>query len=133
MIKTSTEPPVVQTRLQRWAQSVADRIERWPVVARRALTIGTIAFCTLVGLLIVTAPFDFYAQCIFALGCFGAALLCAGAALAAACEALDAPPPQAARAGREAIATQATHSASQTPSPRRPGRCASHRGVQCRL
>ena len=75
MIKTSTEPPVVQNRLQRWAQSVADRIERWPVVARRALTIGTIAFCTLVGLLIVTAPFDFYAQCIFALGCFGAALI----------------------------------------------------------
>ena len=75
MIKSCTEPPVVQTRLQRWAQSVADRIDRLPVAARRALTIGTIAFSVLVGLLIITAPFDFYAQCAFAIGCFGAALI----------------------------------------------------------
>ena len=45
------------------------------MAARRALTFGTIVFSVLVGLLIITAPFDFYAQCVFAIGCFGAALI----------------------------------------------------------
>ena len=76
MIKACTEqPPVAHTRLQRWAQSLADRIDQWPGAARRALSIGTTVFCGVLGLLVITAPFDFYAQCIFAIGCFGAALV----------------------------------------------------------
>ena len=66
---------MTHTRLQRWAQSLADRIGQWPAAARRALIIGTTVFCGLLGLLIITAPFDFYAQCIFGIGCFGAALV----------------------------------------------------------
>ena len=68
-------PRATQTRLQRRARSLADRVEQWPDGMRRALTVGTAVSCGLLGLLIITAPFDFYAQCIFGLGCFAAALV----------------------------------------------------------
>ena len=75
MSKASSEPSAEQTRAQGWAKALADRVDQWPVAARRVLIIGSTVFCFLVGLLIITAPFEFYAQCVFAIGCFGAALV----------------------------------------------------------
>ena len=75
MSQSNSPPQVAQSRFQRWAQSLSDHLDQWPAAARRALLAGTAVFCGLLGLLIITAPFDFYAQCLFASGCFVAALV----------------------------------------------------------
>jgi len=68
-------PDVTQTRSQHWAQSVSDYLARWPAPARYALFAVTTLLCVVVGVLIIIAPFDLYAQCIFAAGCFATALI----------------------------------------------------------
>ena len=75
MSESNSAPQVGQSRFQRWAQSLSDHLDQWPAAARRALLAGTTVFCGLLGLLIITVPFEFYAQCIFAIGCFIAALV----------------------------------------------------------
>ena len=75
MSQSNSPPQVAQSRFQRWAQSLSDHLDQWPAAARRALLAGTAVFCGLLGLLIITVPFEFYAQCIFAIGCFVAALV----------------------------------------------------------
>ena len=75
MSESNSAPQVAQSRFQRWAQSLSDHLDQWPAAARRALLVGTTVFCGLLGLLIITVPFEFYAQCIFAIGCFVAALV----------------------------------------------------------
>ncbi|WP_082363652.1 UDP-forming cellulose synthase catalytic subunit [Pseudomonas versuta] len=75
MIESSPESSVTATRLQRWAQSLYDWLEQLPAALRRTLIIGTTAFCSVLALLIVMTPFELYAQCIFAAGCFAAALV----------------------------------------------------------
>ena len=75
MSQSGSAPRGAQSRFQRWAQALSDRLDQWPVAARRALLAGTAVVCGLLGLLIITAPFDFYAQCLFASGCFVAALV----------------------------------------------------------
>ncbi|MEJ3596513.1 UDP-forming cellulose synthase catalytic subunit [Pseudomonas bubulae] len=75
MNPSGSAPGVAQTRFQRWAQSLSDRLDQLPVAARRAVLACTAGVCAVLGLLIITAPFDLYAQCIFAIGCFVAALV----------------------------------------------------------
>ena len=75
MSQSGSAPRRAQSRFQRWAQALSDRLDQWPVAARRALLAGTAVVCGLLGLLIITAPFDLYAQCLFASGCFVAALV----------------------------------------------------------
>ncbi|MGF0241694.1 UDP-forming cellulose synthase catalytic subunit [Rhodococcus sp. IEGM1300] len=75
MITTSDEPITAPTRSQRWAQALSDKLDRWPLAARRALTVSMAVLWALVALFIVTVPFDLYAQCGFALGCFIVAMV----------------------------------------------------------
>ena len=63
------------SRLQFWAQTIADEFEGLSRNVRRALQIGILMFAALLVLFIVTAPLDFYSQCIFAIGCFIAAMI----------------------------------------------------------
>ena len=77
MITTTPEadaaaPP---TRTQRWAQAISDRIEQWPAGLRHALGLGVTLICVVLGTFIIITPFEFYAQCLFAVGCFAVALV----------------------------------------------------------
>jgi cellulose synthase (UDP-forming) len=62
-------------RLQQWIQNVGDRLEALPRRPRRWLQLGLLLFATLLALLIISIPLDFRAQCVFAVGCFIAALV----------------------------------------------------------
>jgi cellulose synthase (UDP-forming) len=63
------------TRTQRWAQAISDRIEQWPAGLRHALGLGVMLICVVLGTFIIITPFEFYAQCMFAVGCFAVALV----------------------------------------------------------
>ncbi|WP_416194860.1 UDP-forming cellulose synthase catalytic subunit [Pseudomonas sp. CCC3.1] len=77
MINTTPESEAAAepTRIQRLAQAFSDRIDQWPDAARRTLIIGTTLVCSVLAIFIIMAPFELYAQCIFALGCFTAAMI----------------------------------------------------------
>ncbi len=77
MINTTPESEAAAepTRIQRLAQAFSDRIDQWPDAARRTLIIGTMLICSVLAIFIIIAPFELYAQCIFALGCFTAAMI----------------------------------------------------------
>lgn len=62
-------------RLQQWIQKVGDRLEGLPRGPRRVVQWAVLLFATLLALLLVSIPLDFNAQCVFAIGCFVAALL----------------------------------------------------------
>lgn len=57
------------------ARSFSDRIEQWPPGLRRMLGVGVALLCAVLGIFVIIAPFDFYAQCTFALSCFIVALI----------------------------------------------------------
>lgn len=69
------QQPADFSRLQFWAQTIADEFEGLSRNVRRTLQIGILVFAALLVLFIVTAPLDFYSQCIFAIGCFIAAMV----------------------------------------------------------
>jgi cellulose synthase (UDP-forming) len=75
MINTSAQDTADQTRTQRWAQSVSDRLDSQPAALRRALSVIVMLLCGLLALFIITVPFELYSQCAFALGCFIAAMV----------------------------------------------------------
>lgn len=62
-------------RLQQWMQSVGNRLEGLPRGPRRVVQWTVLLFATLLALLIISVPLDFGAQCVFAIGCFVAALV----------------------------------------------------------
>lgn len=71
-MKTTTDAPdVAETRPQHWAQSVSDYLDRWVARARHAPYAVTTTLCIVLAVGdIIIAPFELYAQCIFAAGCF---------------------------------------------------------------
>jgi len=75
VINSKAPGAVNQTRTQRWAQSVSDRLDSLPAALRRGLGIIVTLFCGLLALFIITVPFELYSQCAFALGCFIAAMV----------------------------------------------------------
>ncbi|MEN2672894.1 UDP-forming cellulose synthase catalytic subunit [Herbaspirillum huttiense] len=62
-------------RLQQWMQTVGARLEGLPRGPRRLVQWAVLLFATMLALLIISVPLDFAAQCIFAIGCFVAALV----------------------------------------------------------
>ncbi len=63
------------SRLQQWMQAVGNRLEGLPRGPRRLVQWTVLLFATLLALLIISVPLDFTAQCVFAIGCFAAALV----------------------------------------------------------
>jgi len=63
------------SRLQDWAQRLADKAEGLPRKTRDILRVCLLVLATLLMLVTVTVPLDFGPQCVFALGCLIAALL----------------------------------------------------------
>ncbi|MDR9848932.1 UDP-forming cellulose synthase catalytic subunit [Herbaspirillum huttiense] len=62
-------------RLQQWMQTVGARLEGLPRGPRRLVQWAVLLFATMLALLIISVPLDFAAQCVFAIGCFVAALV----------------------------------------------------------
>lgn len=62
-------------RLQQWMQAVGARLEGLPRGPRRLVQWAVLLFATMLALLIISVPLDFAAQCVFAIGCFVAALV----------------------------------------------------------
>lgn len=63
------------SRLQYWAQTIADKFEGLSVNVRRVLQICILIFAGMLAWFTITVPFDFSSQCLFAGGCFIAALI----------------------------------------------------------
>lgn len=63
------------SRLQYWAQTIAEKADGMSRDKLRILQIGVLIFSVLLALFTIMAPFDFTSQCIFAAGCFIAALI----------------------------------------------------------
>lgn len=62
-------------RLQTWAQAATDKFEGLPRKPRRLLRIVISLFAVMLAVFTITVPFEFYSQCIFAIGCFVVALV----------------------------------------------------------
>ncbi|BEV14382.1 UDP-forming cellulose synthase catalytic subunit [Herbaspirillum sp. DW155] len=62
-------------RLQQWIQRVGERLEGLPRGPRRVVQWSVLLFATLLALLLISIPLDFNSQCVFAVGCFIAALV----------------------------------------------------------
>ena len=71
----SNQQQADSSRLQLWAQTIADEFEGLSRNVRRTLQIGILMLAALLVLFVVTAPLDFYSQCIFAIGCFIVAMI----------------------------------------------------------
>lgn len=62
------------TRLQSWVQAVTDKLDGLSGRTRYWLKIAALIFATVLTAVIVTVPFEFYSQCLFAIFCFIVAL-----------------------------------------------------------
>jgi cellulose synthase (UDP-forming) len=71
----SEQQEATSSRLQYWAQTIAEKFDGLPRDKRRVLQIGVLIFSAMLALFTITVPFDFSSQCIFAAGCFIAALI----------------------------------------------------------
>jgi cellulose synthase (UDP-forming) len=65
----------VSARLQLWIQAITDKLGGLSPVARRWLQIGVLLFAALLVAFVVSVPFEFYSQCVFAIGCFAVAMV----------------------------------------------------------
>ncbi|WP_034294838.1 UDP-forming cellulose synthase catalytic subunit [Herbaspirillum sp. RV1423] len=74
MINKSLQQPA-SNRLQSWIQTITDKFERLSPGMRRRLQIGILLFAALLAVCVVSVPFEFYSQCVFAIGCFVVALV----------------------------------------------------------
>jgi cellulose synthase (UDP-forming) len=63
------------SHLQSRTQTIVDKFEGLPRNARRRLQLGILLFAALLAVFTVTVPFEFYSQCMFAIGCFIVALI----------------------------------------------------------
>ncbi|MCI1013779.1 UDP-forming cellulose synthase catalytic subunit [Herbaspirillum sp. C7C2] len=73
---TAADPAApTSNRLQTWIQTWGERLEALPRRPRRWLQLGLLLVAVLLALLLVSVPLEFYTQCIFAIGCFVAALI----------------------------------------------------------
>lgn len=64
-----------ENRLQQWIQRVGERLEGLPRGPRRVVQWAVLLFATMLALLLISVPLDFNTQCVFAVGCFIAALV----------------------------------------------------------
>jgi cellulose synthase (UDP-forming) len=71
----SVRQQVFSGHLQSCAQTIANWVDTLPTNARYILKYGALLCATLLALLVIIVPFDFYAQCGFAIGCFILALI----------------------------------------------------------
>lgn len=74
MSKTGQHNPAPNF-LQYWVQNIAEAAEKLPQKKRRLLAAALLILAVPLVLFIITVPFEFGSQCVFALGCFIAALI----------------------------------------------------------